>query len=69
MERCCDESTNGRFPMTTAYDSDAHNADFLDRFEAEYNAQRQSSLLLPSARFTLFALTAIVAGAALAFVT
>jgi len=55
--------------MTTAYDSDAHNADFLDRFEAEYNAQRQSSLLLPSARFTLFALTAIVAGAALAFVT
>jgi hypothetical protein len=56
-------------PMTTAFDSDAHHADFLDRFELEYRAERQPNLLLPSARFTLFALTAIVAGAALAFAT
>lgn len=55
--------------MTTAYDSDAQHTDFLDRFEIEYRAERQSNLLLPSARFTLFALSAIVAGAALAFMT
>jgi hypothetical protein len=42
--------------------------------EREWSSEWQGSpkpysLLLPSTRFTLFALTAIVAGAALAFVT
>ena len=55
--------------MTTAYDSDAHHADFLQRFHMKVGGARQPNLLLPSTRFTLFALTAIVAGAALAFVT
>jgi hypothetical protein len=41
--------------------------------EAEWSALpknlRPSNLLLPSARFTMFAVTAILAGAVLAFVT
>jgi hypothetical protein len=40
----------------------------FDRLHAMADNSRQS-MLMPSARFTLFALTAIVAGAALAFVT
>ncbi len=56
--------------MTTAYDSDAHQADFLDRFHLGTDDDaRRTNLLLPSGRFTFFALTAIFAGAALAFVT
>jgi len=57
--------------MTTAYDfhEDASRTDFLDRFGLGGSVERQPNMLLPSARFTLFALTAIVAGASLAFVT
>lgn len=56
--------------MTTAYDSDAHNASFLDRFQLRIDEEkRQPNLLLPGTRFTLFALSAIFAGAALAFIT
>jgi len=55
--------------MTTAYDSDAHNEIFLERFDLKPARERQPNLLLPGTRFTLFALSAIVAGAALAFVT
>lgn len=55
--------------MTTAYDSDAHNASFLDRFQLRIDETRQPNLLLPGTRFTLFALSAIFAGAALAFMT
>lgn len=57
--------------MTTAYDTD-HDirfASFLDRLEREPSDRHQPNMLLPSTRFTLFALTAIAAGAALAFVT
>jgi len=57
--------------MTTAYDfhENAPRTDFLDRFGLRGSVERQPNMLLPSARFTLFALTAIAAGAALAFVT
>lgn len=55
--------------MTTAYDSDAHHSTFLDRLDLKIDDVRRPNLLLPGTRFTLFALTAIVAGAALAFVT
>lgn len=57
--------------MTTAYDyhSDIDRAAFWDSLKPSNDGARQPNLLLPSTRFTLFALTAIVAGAALAFVT
>jgi hypothetical protein len=57
--------------MTTAYDfhDDTAPADFLDRFDLRTGVERRPNLLLPSARFTMFALSAIVAGAALAFMT
>jgi len=57
--------------MTTAYDyhDDTSPRDFLDRLDLTSGTERQPNMLLPSARFTLFALTAIVAGAALAFIT
>ncbi|MBV9993475.1 MAG: hypothetical protein JOZ72_19540 [Alphaproteobacteria bacterium] len=57
--------------MTIAYDfhDDTAPSDFLDRFDLGSGVERQTNLLLPSARFTLFALTAIFAGAALAFIT
>lgn len=57
--------------MSTAYDTDrdARFSAFLDRLELEPRDRHQPNLLLPGARFTLFALTAIAAGAALAFVT
>jgi hypothetical protein len=57
--------------MTTAYDfhDDTAPADFLDRLDLRTGVERRPNLLLPSARFTMFALSAIVAGAALAFMT
>lgn len=57
--------------MTTAYDyhDDTARTDFLDRFDLNIGVERRPNLLLPSARFTMFALTAIFAGAALAFMT
>jgi hypothetical protein len=55
--------------MTTyEFESEIRQASVLDRFGMG-SAERQPNLLLPSTRFTLFALTAIVAGAALAFMT
>ncbi len=55
--------------MSIAHDSADHRLNMFDRLQAMAEGPRQPNLLLPSTRFTLFALTAIVAGAALAFVT
>lgn len=58
-----------RVPTMTFLDPSAmSNTPLLDRLQAMADGS-QSNMLLPSTRFTLFALTAIVAGAALAFVT
>jgi len=54
--------------MTFLDPSAVNNTSLFDRLQAMAEGS-QSNLLLPSTRFTLFALTAIVAGAALAFVT
>lgn len=55
--------------MTTYdFENDIRRESFLGRFGLG-SAERQPNLLLPGTRFTLFALTAIFAGAALAFVT
>jgi hypothetical protein len=53
----------------TFVDPAVNSPTFFDRLHAMADGTRQPSMLLPSTRFTLFALTAIVAGAALAFVT
>jgi hypothetical protein len=55
--------------MTIAHDSADHHLSLFDRLQATSDGSRQPSLLLPGARFTLFAFAAILAGAALAFVT
>jgi hypothetical protein len=55
--------------MTIAHDSVDHHVSLFDRLQAMSDGSRQPNLLLPGARFTLFAFAAIVAGAALAFVT
>ena len=56
-------------PAMTFLDPSAmSNTSLFDRLQAMADGS-QSNMLLPSTRFTLFALTAIVAGAALAFVT
>jgi hypothetical protein len=55
--------------MSIADHSVTHQTSFFDRLQAMADAPRQSNMLLPSTSFTLFALSAIVAGAALAFVT
>ncbi|HEX4292493.1 MAG TPA: hypothetical protein VHZ29_00015 [Rhizomicrobium sp.] len=55
--------------MTIAHDSADHHLSLFDRLQAISDGSRQPNLLLPGARFTLFAFAAIVAGAALAFVT
>ncbi|HWA89840.1 MAG TPA: hypothetical protein VG889_07385 [Rhizomicrobium sp.] len=52
--------------MTTYdYESEA----FLDRFHLRTEEDRQANLLLPGTRFQIFAMIAIFAGAALAFIT
>jgi hypothetical protein len=51
----------------TTYDYESDRLDILDRFDIE--GARQSNLLVPSVRFQIFAMIAIFAGAALAFIT
>jgi hypothetical protein len=53
----------------TFVDPSAVTPRFFDRLQSIADGSRQSNMLLPSTRFTLFALTAIVSGAVLAFVT
>lgn len=55
--------------MSIAHDSADHRLSIFDRLQAMAEGPRQPSLLLPGTRFTLFALSAIVCGAALAFIT
>jgi hypothetical protein len=59
----------GAFRMSVANDSWNTETDWTADWRSLPKGRKPSSLLLPSARFTIFALTAIVAGAALAFVT
>ena len=51
----------------TTYDYESER--FLDRFDLRTVENRQTNLLLPGMRFQIFAMIAIFAGAALAFVT
>jgi hypothetical protein len=51
----------------TTYDYESER--FLDRFDLRTDEDRQTNLLLPGMRFQIFAMIAIFAGAALAFVT
>ena len=62
-------TSSGITAMTIAHDSADHHLSLFDRLQAMSDEPRQPNLLLPGARFTLFAFAAIVAGAALAFVT
>jgi hypothetical protein len=62
-------TSSGITAMTIAHDSADHHLSLFDRLQAMSDGSRQPNLLLPGARFTLFAFAAIVAGAALAFVT
>jgi hypothetical protein len=55
--------------MSVANDSWNTENDWAPEWRSLPKSLKPSSLLLPSPRFTIFALTAIVAGAALAFVT
>jgi hypothetical protein len=55
--------------MSIANDSWNTQTDWTAEWRSLPRSLKPSNLLLPSARFTIFALTAIVAGAALAFVT
>ncbi len=55
--------------MTFAHDSADQHLSLFDRLQAMSEGSRQPNLLLPGTRFTFFAFAAIVAGAALAFVT
>lgn len=55
--------------MRVAHDPWSNEADWAAEWRAVPKNLNPSNLLLPSARFTMFAVTAIVAGAVLAFVT
>ncbi len=55
--------------MSVANDSWNTETDWTAEWRSLPKGLKPSNLLLPSARFTIFALTAIVAGAALAFMT
>ena len=55
--------------MSLAHDIWHDERDWSAEWRSIPKNLKPTNLLLPSARFTIFALTAIVAGAALAFVT
>ena len=55
--------------MSLAHDIWHGERDWVAEWRSMPKNMKPSNLLLPGARFTIFALTAIIAGAALAFVT
>ena len=55
--------------MSVAHDPWSTEADWTAEWRSVPQNIRPSNLLLPSARFTMFAVTAILAGAVLALVT
>ena len=55
--------------MSIAHDPWSTAADWTAEWRSMPKNIRPSNLLLPSARFTMFAMTAIFAGAVLAFIT
>jgi hypothetical protein len=55
--------------MSLAHDIWNDEPNWVAQWRSVPKNLKATNLLLPSARFTIFALTAIVAGAALAFVT
>lgn len=55
--------------MSLAHDIWHGERDWVAEWRSIPKNMKPSNLLLPGARFTIFALTAIIAGAALAFVT